>query len=119
MRLAKCFTICLLCIIPVLGFAQRTCEEKVSVVSIRETPGEGTKIELEVISKGSFRGKVISISTANEEIVRELSGAGNQRITITNLDKNLLTNVTVVFDGEKSFLCKSKVLPDIFSTDKQ
>jgi hypothetical protein len=118
MRLAKGFTICLLCIIPVVGFGQKGCAENVSVISIRDVRAEGTKIELEVISKGSFRGKVVSISVTNEEIVRELSGTGNQRISITNLDKNLLTNVSVEFDGEKSFLCRSKVLPDIFSTDK-
>ena len=119
MRLAKCFTICLLCFIPALCFAQKGCTQKVSIVSVRDVNGEGTKVELEVIAKGSFRGKVVGTSTSNEEIVREFSGAGNERISVTNLDKNLFTTVFLEFDGEKNFLCKSKVLPDIFSTDKR
>ncbi|HLZ17258.1 MAG TPA: hypothetical protein VKQ08_09465 [Cyclobacteriaceae bacterium] len=119
MNLAKCFTICLLWFIPIIGFGQRGCTQKVSIISIRDVNGEGTKVEFEVASKGSFRGKVVGATTANEEIVREFSGAGNERITVTNLDKNLLTTVFLEFDGEKNFLCKSKVLPDIFSTDKR
>ena len=119
MRLAKCFTVCLLWLIPCLAFGQRGCSQKVSIVAILDVNGEGTKVELEVVSRGSFRGRVVGSSTANEEIVRVFSGAGNERITVTNLDKNLVTSVFLEFDGEKNFLCKSKVLPDIFSTDKR
>lgn len=118
MTSAKGFTICLLCFLPFAGFAQRGCTDKVTLISVREVSGGGTKIELEVVSKGPFKGKVVSQSNSSEEVIREFSGAGNGRISVDNLDKNSFTSVYVDFDGQKNFLCKSKVLPDIFSTDK-
>ena len=117
MRYAKGFTVCLLCLLPFLGFGQKTCSSKVSIIGIKEIHGEGTRVEFEIISKSAFKARVVSSNTGNEEVVKEFSGNGNDRVFVTNLNKDLYYNVIFEFGGETNFLCKTRVLPDIFSSD--
>ena len=114
----KSFLVCLLCTIPFIGFSQTKCTQKVSLLSVKNVVNEGAVVELEVVSKGAFRGKVIQSTTSSEEVIKEFVGTGTERVFISDLNKDLFYRVILEFDGEPNFLCKSKVLPDIFSTDK-
>ena len=117
MRCAKSFTVCLLCLLPLLGFGQQKCSANASIISIKEIQGEGIRVEFEIISKGAFKAKLVSSKTGYEEIVKEFSGNGNDRVFVTNLNKDLYYRVIFEFVGETNFLCKTRVLPDIFSID--
>lgn len=77
------------------------------------------QIKIKVDSKGAYDLKLIEYDSRGEKSVESQSALGAASFHFKNLRGDYFYKVEVIFSNEEKFLCKSRVIDNIFLTDKE
>lgn len=92
-----------------------------TVELLRVSPGSSSNtgvIEIRVKTTKPYQAKLIRLHDATETVITTKQGNGSGTVTFNNLPSEALYKVSIEFNDEEKFLCRTRALSDIVLTSR-
>jgi hypothetical protein len=106
-----------------LAFSQQVHAQCASSVKLIKTTrptaqGHDGKIEVKVVTNGTFKLQLFSVSEAEPRLIKTLHDSNSQSITFTDLTFNIPYQIVVEYDSEEKFICRKKIVETVILKDQ-